>query len=123
MFHLETYLFDKVDFHVTKDRKTQYLDKREYVREKVPTDLERAAAPARPKEVNESPIVKDLMKKLKLGALKVEDLIKLFEQLFKQQKIDKSQTEIIHKHLYRLVLLMSDLSGGMIRMADVISVN
>jgi hypothetical protein len=30
---------------------------------------------------------------------------------------------MIHKHLYRLVLLMSDLSGGMIRMADVISVN
>lgn len=60
VFHLETYLFDKVDFPVTKDRKTQYLDKREYAREKVPTDLERAAAPGKPKEANESPIVKDL---------------------------------------------------------------
>ena len=89
----------------------------------MPTDLERAAAPAKSKEVNESPIVKDLMKKLKQGTLKVEDLIKLFELQTKQQSNDKSQTEIIHKHLYRLVLLMSDLSGGMIRLADVISVN
>ena len=55
--------------------------------------------------------------------MRVEDLIKIFEQQTKQQSIDKSQTEIIHKHLYRLVLLMSDLSGGMIRLADVISVN
>lgn len=93
------------------------------MREKVPTDIERAAAPAKPKEVNESPIVKDLMKNLKQGVLRIEDLIKLFEQQTNQQSIDKSQTEIIHKHLYRLVLLMSDLSGGMIRMADVISVN
>ena len=85
------------------------------------TDLERAAAAAR--HNNESETVKGLQKKLIQGYLRVEDLIKLFEQHNKQQSIDKSQTETIHKHLYRLVLLMSDLSGGMIRMADVISVN
>jgi hypothetical protein len=39
------------------------------------------------------------------------------------QGVEKKLVELVHKWLYRVVILMSDLTGGMIKLSDVINVN
>jgi hypothetical protein len=66
---------------------------------------------------------KDLTQKIREGKLSVEEYIKLFTLLEKKHALDKTQVELIHKHLYRIVILISDLNGGMIKLSEAISVN
>lgn len=52
-----------------------------------------------------------------------EEYIKAFSEGEKRKAIEKTGIERIHKHIYRVVILISDLNGGMIKLNEVVSVN